>query len=173
MSSPRPPDPSTLVFALLCAPRVAQGEVLDALCGAVAKPLAVSEARAFTQTVYYDREMGAGLRRLFCSVEGLWAPDRLAEIKLAANDLEGRWSKEGRRSVNLDPGLVDLTHLVLATGKPAAHRVYLGQGVYAEVEYVFEKGSFRPLPWTYPDYREPWATEFFNGIRAAQKAMRP
>jgi hypothetical protein len=50
--------------------------------------------------------------------------------------------------------------------------VYLGRGVHAELEYVFEGDSFRPVPWTYPDYRDPGALQFFNGVRRQHKEAR-
>jgi len=172
VSVPRPAEPSTLIFAILRSPAVATEEILDSLKGRFATPCAVSDPAEFTQTDYYRNEMGGELERFYCSVEGFWDAGRLADIKLASNHLERRWSQEQRRRVNLDPGLLDLTHLVLATGKPAAHRVYLGQGIHGEVEYIFEKRSYRPLPWTYPDYREAWVIDFFNRVRRAHRAAR-
>lgn len=169
MSKPQAPEPGTLVVAVLRSPRASLEEVLEALSGRFAQPEIVSDEHSFTHTRYYDREMGDGLRRFFCALEGSWDAGRLADLKLASNHLERRWTAEGRRSVNLDPGLLDLTHLVLATGKPASHRVYVGQGIYGEVEYIFEKAAYRPLPWTYPDYREPWVIDFFNRVREGHK----
>ena len=159
-------------MGLILAGEVPEIEVLVALADAFAPPRSVSLAIAFPGEGYYAREMGPGLRRMFVGLEGLWDPGWLASLKLRSNALEGRWTREGRRRVNLDPGLVGLAHLVLATGKPAAHRVYLGRGIYAEVEYVFEGKTFRPLPWTYPDYREPEAILFFNGLRDGHKKLR-
>jgi hypothetical protein len=54
---------------------------------------------------------------------------------------------------------------VLATTKDGSHRIPLRDGIYAEVTLVFERGDFRPLPWTYPDYRT-------EGCRSVLKAIR-
>lgn len=116
--------------------------------------------------------MGEGLRRSYAAVEGVVEPERLAPVKLEANALEERWAEAGRRRVNLDPGLLGLTQLVLASLKPSGHRVYLGQGVYAEVEYVFKRGTFERLPWTYGDYAEADVIEFFNELREAHRVGR-
>ena len=45
-----------------------------------------------------------------------------------------------------------LENLVLATGKSQAHRIYLGEGVFGDLTLIFRKGTYQPLPWTYPDY---------------------
>jgi hypothetical protein len=55
--------------------------------------------------------------------------------------------------VNIDPGYVALEHVVLATTKGYAHRIFLRSGIYADLTLVFENGSYRGLPWTYPDYQ--------------------
>jgi hypothetical protein len=67
--------------------------------------------------------------------------------------------------VNVDPGYLDGTKLVLATTKNAGHRVYIDSGVHAEIELIYRCGAFTPLEWTYADYREPAALEFFAKVR--------
>lgn len=165
MSRPRAPEPAGLVLALLLAPSVSGGEVAAEAGAEFAAAVLASGEAEFPHTRYYEREMGSGLRRSFLLLGGLWDPGGLSGLKLRANRLEERWCRGGRRAANVDPGFLGLGQLVLATGKPAAHRIYLGQGIYGELEYVFEGGGFRPLPWTYPDYREPWALAFFDAAR--------
>ncbi len=172
MSRPARPELCTLTVGLILSRDVATQEVLDALAELYASPSSVSPEVAFPGEAYYQREMGPGLRRLFVALEGRWDPGWLASLKLRSNALEARWADQGRRRVNLDPGLVDLGHLVLASGKPAAHRVYLGRGIYAEVEYLYQGKTFRPLPWTYLDYCEPEAIQFFNRLRESHKKER-
>jgi len=75
-------------------------------------------------------EMGKPLFRQFLSFEKLISPEQLVEIKLFTNQLEQESAEQGRRRVNLDPGYLSLDHLVLATGKPCAHRIYLSQGIW-------------------------------------------
>jgi len=57
--------------------------------------------------------------------------------------------------------------MVLATTKAFSHRIYLGQGIFAELTYLCKGKEFYPLEWTYPDYREPFAREFFRQVREA------
>jgi hypothetical protein len=78
----------------------------------------------------------------------------------------------GLRPVNLDPGLLSLARFVLASTKPSAHRVPLASGIYAEIELLFERGSFRPVEWTYPDYRTREYLDILGHIRGLLKAQR-
>jgi len=116
-------------------------------------------------TAYYDREMGPGIVRLFWAFDRLVDPADLPSIKLTTNGIEDAFREDGDRKLNLDPGLLSLSRFVLATTKDGSHRIPLRDGIYAEVTLVFERGEFRPLPWTYPDYRT-------ESIRAVLKEIR-
>ena len=54
-----------------------------------------------------------------------------ADWKRAACALEAR--SRTPRAVNVDPGYVDGARLVLASTKDHAHRIWLRDGIYAEV----------------------------------------
>lgn len=75
----------------------------------------------------------------------------------------------GCRSVNLDPGMLSLANLLIATCKNHYHRVPLRDGVYAHMEYVFKNGDFSFLPWTYPDFMSPEYLNFFRALRQVYK----
>ena len=124
-----------------------------------------SELLPFDHTAYYAAEFGENLKRRFVSFEELVHPGELAEIKLLTNALEMEWVVEGKRRINIDPGYGSYSKLVLATTKNHAHRIYLGQGIYAEVTLHFRDGTFRAWPWTYPDYASPPLIAIFNEIR--------
>lgn len=126
----------------------------------------VSPLYDFDSTDYYEKEMGKGLKRKFLSFQGLIAPERLAGIKRYTNSLENRLSRNrGRRDINIDPGYVSLSKLVLATTKSFVHRIYIGRGIFEEITLYFKEGSFAAGPWTYPDFRQQTHIAFFNGIR--------
>jgi hypothetical protein len=124
-----------------------------------------SELLPFDHTHYYEPEFGPDLQRQILSFAPLVPPDRLMLIKRMTNELEQAWAVEGRRRVNLDPGYVSLSKLVLATTKNYSHRVYLGQGIYAEVTLHYRRGAFHGWEWTYPDYASPRYCEIFAHIR--------
>ncbi len=117
-------------------------------------------------TDYYSRELGENLLRKFVAFQRLINPLRLAEVKLFTNQLEANFSEEGARRINLDPGYLDSAKLVLATTKNRDHRIYIGQGIFAEVTLHFRGKSFRAWEWTYPDYATPEYIAIFNEIRA-------
>lgn len=129
-----------------------------------------SECWDFDQTDYYREEMGPNLQRWFLSFGQLIYPDRLAEIKLETNALEQQLADdcllpEAARPVNIDPGYLDLTKLVLATTKDRGHRIYLGHGIYAEVTLQYAHSAWQTLPWTYPDYTRAAYHAFFTRVR--------
>lgn len=125
-----------------------------------------SELIDFKFTDYYEAEMGPGLKRQFLSFARLASPDTLAETKLFTNSLEEEWSESGKRLVNLDPGYLNAARLVLASTKDFAHRVYIGQGIYAEVTLMFRGKGIEFLPWTYPDFRSPDYARILLTVRA-------
>jgi len=120
----------------------------------------------FTFTDYYKTEMGPDLKRRFLSFSELLCPENTFSWKIFTNQLEQRFLvSANRRQINLDPGYLDLSRLVLLTTKDFSHRIYLAQGIYAEITLVFQGGQFRPLPWTYPDYRTEEYLKFFHKMR--------
>lgn len=123
----------------------------------------------FDYTDYYSEKMGTGLKKKFFSFHSLVSPGELAEIKLKTNEIEekfaGKLDTGTTRPVNIDPGYVGLSKVVLATTKNYSHRIYLGRGIYAEVTLKYEDGRYRLQPWTYPDYRSEEYLEFFDDIR--------
>lgn len=123
----------------------------------------------FTQTDYYNTEMGSPIVRRILSFARPLAMDGLAAIKLATNAFEDEGARNGRRIFNLDPGYITQERLVLATGKNFSHRVYLGQGIWADLTLIFHKGDWFDLPWTFPDYATSEIKEHLTRIRTMYK----
>jgi hypothetical protein len=120
----------------------------------------------FAFTTYYEPEFGGNLVRQILAFERLVDPGSLAEIKVWTNELEEQLGKQGQRRVNLDPGYISEAKLVLATTKNHSHRIYLGQGIYAEVTLSWRDKDYRAWPWTYPDYRSEAYLVVFRAIRS-------
>ena len=128
-----------------------------------------SELLPFASTTYYESEMGPGIQRQFISFERLVDAGTLAEMKLFTNKVEQAFTvkkpeREARR-VNLDAGYLCMAKLVLASTKDNAHRIYLRDGIYAEMTLRFYRKTFQPWEWSYPDYRLPTYIAIFNQIR--------
>jgi len=127
----------------------------------------------FLHTKYYREEMGDDLHRKFFAFENDIDRGNLADIKIWTNKLEEKYGERVDdfvfRKINIDPGVLTHANLCLATTKDFAHRVYLKSGIFAEITLMFERKRFRPLPWTYPDYTEPEAIDFFERVRGTLK----
>jgi len=124
-----------------------------------------SQILDFVHTDYYEKEFGKKLKRGFVSFQKLISPDELSAIKITTNKIEVRLSHQKLRRINIDPGYLDLSKLVLATTKDYKHRIYLSQGIWAEVTLFYQGNTFRPWEWTYPDYQTEAYTNIFNSIR--------
>ena len=169
MGAVLPYTPHMLVFPLLLSPEIAPERVVDPLQMVFGPLEQVGPALPFTFTRYYEPEMGAPLTRLFYAASTLVDPGSLGWIKTRTNELEERLAVQGNRVANIDPGLLCESRFTLATTKDSSHRVAVGGGIYAEITLVFERGEFRPLPWTYPDYRSPEYRTLLRTIRDAYR----
>jgi len=159
-------DPAKLVAGLLSADPKLLTEAEAALGELFGRVSARSEQIAFNFTDYYQPEMGPGLVRQWVGFFGLVEPDVLADLKIKTRQLEKRFrGPDNKRRVNLDPGVLTLHNLVLASTKGFAHRIYLRDGIFAELELIFQSGKFQPLAWTYPDYQTPACQEFLMRCR--------
>ncbi len=131
-------------------------------CGPIAEESAPID---FIFTDYYTAEMGFGIERSYAAFQTLIEADTLPQIKVLTNNIEATLSQAGRRKVNIDPGYLNLSKLVLASTKDYAHRLYLSRGIFAEVTLQWQYKHFIDLPWTYPDYRSDYAKQFFTKAR--------
>jgi len=109
----------------------------------------LSQPVPFTTTDYY-RDIAPRLARRFICFEGLVCAGELPDWKLAAVNVEVM--SRSPRIVNIDPGYVDGARLVLASTKDHAHRVYLRNGIFAEVTMRFRFGKWMPFDYTFPDF---------------------
>lgn len=125
----------------------------------------MSEEIPFAYTSYYESEMGPGLKRKIITFKELIQRERIVEVKIFTNILEEVFSYQEKRTVNIDPGYLAHEHLILATGKGYSHRPYLGKGVYADMNLIFVNDGYKPLEWTYPDYRSETMRSLFMKLR--------
>ena len=119
----------------------------------------------FTFTSYYENEMGSPLHRIMIAFEKLQPRDCLPAVKIKTNEIEQESILEGRRTLNLDPGILSQENVCLATTKPYSHRIYLNGGIWAEVTLMYQKNTYHKLDWTYPDYASSQMIDIFNNLR--------
>ena len=128
-----------------------------------------SQEIPFDQTDYYSTEMGEGLKRCFLSIKDLQSLEFSADWKLKTAEIEKQLSNKGKRRINLDPGYLDLSRVVLLSGKEGSHKIYLRNGVWADLVLLKDKGGYRNFPWTFPDIKTGRYDFFFLHIRAEFK----
>ena len=133
-------------------------------------PVALMSAPfAFEETAFYVSSMGPGLKKVFFAFDELADPGDLPNWKCLSNEWELLYSEQVRtpepRPLNLDPGYLTEAKLVLATTKDRDHRLYLGQGIYAEGTLYYHRGAWTMRPWTYPDYQRQDYHDFFSRCR--------
>lgn len=124
-----------------------------------------SQNLPFIHTVYYEKEFGDNLKRIFVSFKKLISPSSLSKIKIMTNRIEKKISVKGKRMINIDPGYLNLSKLILASTKDYKHRIYLNKGIYAEITLFYQNKTFQPWEWTYPDYKTNEYIAIFNQIR--------
>ena len=124
-----------------------------------------SEIYKFDSTDYYQEEMGSGLYRIFLSLKGLYPVEQSVSLKNETNSWENEWKEAGKRTLNLDPGYLDLHKVVLLSGKEGPQKIYLGDGIWVDLNLIRKAGRFEALPWTFPDLRESRYHSFFERVR--------
>ncbi|MEN6485176.1 MAG: DUF4416 family protein [Syntrophobacteraceae bacterium] len=172
MSQPKEPMPAKLIVGLLFHDFDVQLQALESLSRRFGPMDFLSDPRRFSYTSYYEREMGPELYRQTGSFVELVRPETLPDIKLFTNDIESRLSADGKRRVNIDPGLLSEERLILATGKNYTHRIYLRDGIYADLTLMYQDGAYRAFPWTYPDYRDSTLLGYLGALRNTLRFQR-
>jgi len=166
MGLPTLPPPVKLLVALLSADSSLFTTAITQLEQSYGPLDGESDIFPWNTTDYYRAEMGENLLRKFISFARLISPEDIVGIKLATNTLETTLASiPDRRRLNLDPGYLDASKLVLASTKNQAHRIYLTQGIYAEVTLLFHHGTFHPFVYTYADYQWPETHTFLRQVR--------
>ena len=168
----QPARPVALVCAIL-----ADGEKsLAATTGTLAEcfgPIgSTSSTYPFEYTAYYASEMGNGLIKQLVCFDQLVDPATLAAAKTQTIEIEKAMSADGGRRANIDPGLLSIEGLVLATTKYSGHRICIASSLYAELTLIYQRGQYRSLEWTYPDYRQEPVQSFLLQIRTRLMADR-
>jgi hypothetical protein len=127
-----------------------------------------SESFHFDSTHYYDETMGTPIYRCFLAFANLINPSAVADAKVRTNAMESDFANEysnPQRPINLDPGYLEESKIVLASTKNFYHRILISSGIYGEVTLHFEAGEWRLFPWTYPDYKTGQYHPFFSSLR--------
>ena len=157
-------------YAVMFADKKGYDDVLSEIVNKHGEILSSGEIYDFSSfTDYYEKEYGTNLRKQFIAFRNPVKLDNYFSIKVWTNELEkeisSKYKPSGSRIVNIDPGYLEPSKLVLYSTKNYSHRVYTGKGVFAEVTLIYEHGRFKALPWTYPDYLWEKNLDFLAHVR--------
>lgn len=169
MGSISPPKPVLLLVAISSRYDTALDWACEKITAEFGPAGATSPAFSFTETDYYTATMGSELKKQFVVPATPIDPGRLAAIKRLTNEWEAEYDAASdhpeSRPLNLDPGYLTLAKLVLASTKDHSHRIYLADGIFAEVTLGYRAKAWHPFDWTYPDYRRSDFQQFFTKCR--------
>jgi hypothetical protein len=174
MAKIRPPIPAKLFVGILTSVPEIIPKVEERLVGLFGAADSRSVAFPFDSTHYYDETMGTPLYRYFLSFADLMDASAISDAKIKTNDMETGFASECpnlQRPLNLDPGYVEQSKIVLASTKNFYHRILISRGVYAEVTLHFEAGEWRSFPWTFPDYKIDRYHPFFSSLRQLYRSQ--
>jgi hypothetical protein len=167
MLNPETPSQGLLFFGILYRSDLYSEEFLikkiEALFGKV-----ISFTPEFNPlAAYYAKEMGyeKRLKRIFLVTTQAYPREFLLSAKLLSLEWEREWAVNSKRMVNVDLGIVTPENFILATTKNYAHRVFLGQNIFADLTFQCIDGQYQTLPWTYPDFKDPEKIKLFNWCR--------
>jgi hypothetical protein len=174
MASIKEPQPVLPFTGLLWRKDFDVNSVHDRLSQTLGDTIFRSETQPFTHTTYYNKEMGERILRQWWVFDKTCDPAILAAMKHTTNAIEQQHlDNQNNRRVNIDPGFITMSNVILASTKNYSHRIYLDQGIYAEVTLIFKGKTYSILDWTYPDYKEPATIAFFNRAREILKEKLP
>ena len=171
MSKPSRPKKVLLFTAVLLSKEVDVDEINRLLAKKIGAMCFCSKLMNFVWSDYYEDEMGKGLKRFFVIYEKPAERQDIVKYKKICDKLELKYLKNGKRTINIDPGIITPENIVLATNKAFFHRIYIKDGVYAEVTLFYKKGTYHPIEyWTFPEYRSSAVIDFFNRARTFMSA---
>lgn len=173
MGSPTPPEKALLFTGTLFSNEDYYTKARQSLERIFGEIVMETPAIRWEFSAYYKDELGEPIYRRFIFFKNLIEQENLSTIKLTTNEIEKSLSSDGKRNINLDPGYMTPAKIVLASTKDYSHRIYLKDGIYAEVTLIFKKGQFIPHINTYKDYQDEKYLRIFMMARRLLGILRP
>ena len=173
------PKPAKLIISMITSDKCLFSLYKEELIKRFGEVDIESNTQPFNFTDYYKEEFGKNLIQKLFTFSTLIRQDELAEIKIITNSLENniiiidknikKNITHHKRKINLDPGYITLNKYILASTKNGPSRIYLNQGIYAEITLRFINKSFVPCEYTYPNYKTNEYINFLNSVRQKYK----
>ncbi len=110
--------------------------------------------------------MGENINKRFIVFKTMIERDYISQVKKITDNIEKEYSYNNKRKINIDPAILTLENFVLATNKNFTHRIYLKNGVFADLTLIYKKKKgYTELIWTYADYSSDETKQFLNKVR--------
>ena len=171
------PKPAKLIISMISSDKCLFSIYKEVLIKRFGEVDIESNTQSFNFTDYYEGEFGKNLIQKLFSFSTLIRQDELMEIKIITNSVENNFKNGNiknniahhKRKINIDPGYITLNKYILASTKNGPSRIYLNQGIYAEITLRFINKSFIPCEFTYPNYKTNEYVNFLNSVRQKYK----
>lgn len=177
MSRVQTPEPGRLIISIIYSSMDGLADALKVVERKFSRVQCETTEIPCSSADRYLEEMGHRLSRRFFSFERPVLRDSLPEIKQFCHKTEPRFADRhgdySFRTVNIDPGLLTAANLIVASHREYNHRIYLRDGVWAEIALIYSRNRFTRLPWTSPDYCHSDAIEFFERVRQSLEMAEP
>jgi|TARA_B100002003_G_scaffold113466_1_gene104964 hypothetical protein len=109
----------------------------------------------FDYTQYYEEEFGTNLKKQFIIFQKEIQTDQLATIKHEITAIEALFTKNNKRTINIDPGYLTASELTLASFKPRNQvKEEIAKDIYAHTVIEVINGKPQTFPHTFRDYKE-------------------
>ena len=160
-------EPEKLIIGIIYNDKDVFEKAVAELCGEFGEIDACCEEFSFSDefSTYYDGELGGKGTRIIYSFKRLVDPERQVEIKELTTALEAKYSVDGNRKINLDPGFINHGRLMLPTTKAAGFRIPLARGIHTELTLFYARGAWHKFPWSYRDYQSERVQKFLTKAR--------
>lgn len=163
---PQGTPPSVKLFiAVLLRPDLPLDQVLGMLEEVFGSADFIGTPHPFDVTDYYEAEMGPGLVRTLVGFTGPHNADILVPGKRACIALESGLAVDDKRTANLDLGYLDNDKIVLASTKGAGQKIYLSDGIYADLIARYSQGSYKPFERGFQEFTDGWYNTEFQALR--------
>ena len=154
-------ESGNLFFALMFK----GNEVLEKTMGELKAIFGDIKARSsqydFNFTGYYEEEFGENLKKIIIIFDKKINKDELAEIKIKTREIEVKSSMDKKRTINIDPGLVNSLEVILTSFKKKGFKECLECGVFLHKVLEFEDGKVKEFWHTFPDFKDKELQDFF------------
>lgn len=123
-----------------------------------------SESYDFNFTNYYEKEFGKNLKKIIIIFKKTIEKKDLIEIREKTGKIEKTLSIDGKRTVNIDPGYISESELVLATKKFRSFKEKLNDEVFLHKVLEFKDNDVITFFHTFADYKLDKNKDFFKKV---------